>query len=218
MIRVVLADDQALVRGGFRMILESEPDIVVVGEADDGERACALAQEQNPDVVLLDVRMPVVDGIEAAARIATFADPPRVLMLTTFGLDEYVYEALRAGASGFLLKTVDPSGLVDAVRTVHAGHMLVSPEITRSLVEAFVGKPTTDGRAKLDALTPREVEVMRLVAKGLKNAEIARELYLGESTVKSHIVRILSKLHLRDRAQIVVAAYESGLVSAGAGG
>jgi len=216
MIRIVLADDQTLVRGGFRMILSAEEDMSVVGEADDGGRAIELTRQLRPDVVLLDVRMPHIDGIAAAEQILALDSAPRVLMLTTFDLDEYVYASLRIGVSGFLLKTVEPSGLVNAVRTIVAGHMLVAPEITRSLVEAFVGRPKPGGSSPLvTTLTERERDVVRLIARGLSNQEIANELYLSESTIKSHVVRVLSKLHLRDRVQVVVAAYESGLVLPG---
>jgi len=216
MIRIVLADDQTLVRGGFRMILSAEEDMTVVGEADDGGRAIELTRQLRPDVVLLDVRMPHIDGIAAAEQILALDSAPRVLMLTTFDLDEYVYASLRIGVSGFLLKTVEPSGLVDAVRTIVAGHMLVAPEITRSLVEAFVGRPKPgDSSPLVTTLTERERDVVRLIARGLSNQEIANELYLSESTIKSHVVRVLSKLHLRDRVQVVVAAYESGLVLPG---
>ena len=216
MIRIVLADDQTLVRGGFRMILSAEEDMTVVGEADDGGRAIELTRQLRPDVVLLDVRMPHIDGIAAAEQILALDSAPRVLMLTTFDLDEYVYASLRIGVSGFLLKTVEPSGLVNAVRTIVAGHMLVAPEITRSLVEAFVGRPKPGGSSPLvTTLTERERDVVRLIARGLSNQEIANELYLSESTIKSHVVRVLSKLHLRDRVQVVVAAYESGLVLPG---
>jgi len=215
MIRVALADDQELVRTGFRLILEAEPDIDVVGEAEDGERAISLAREVSPDVVLMDVRMPVLDGIEATRRVA---GQTRVLVLTTFDLDEVVFEAIRAGASGFLLKTSPADELVRAVRVVAAGDALLSPSITRRLVEAFArSSPTTDPQG-LNELTPRELDVLRLLARGLSNTEIAHELVVEPSTVKSHVASILSKLDLRDRVQAVVVAYETGLVKPGASG
>ena len=218
MIRVLVADDQALVRGGFRMILDAQPDIDVVGEAADGREAIALARELGPEVVLMDVRMPVLDGIEATRQLARSGDGPRVLMLTTFDLDEHVYDAIRAGASGFLLKDVPPAELAHAVRVVAAGETLLAPAITRRLVEEFVRRPPPGRRPEqLDQLTERELEVLQLVARGLSNAEIAQRLVLGETTIKSHITRILSKLDLRDRVQAVVLAYESGLVTPGTG-
>jgi DNA-binding NarL/FixJ family response regulator len=213
MIRVLVADDQALVRGGFRMILDAQPDIDVVGEAADGREAIRLAHECEADVVLMDVRMPGMDGIEATAELARNGGP-RVLMLTTFDLDEYVYDAIRAGASGFLLKDVPPAELAHAVRVVAAGETLLAPAITRRLVEEFVRRPPPGKRPpQLDELTERELEVLTLVARGLSNAEIAARLVLGETTVKTHVTRILSKLDLRDRVQAVVLAYESGLVT-----
>jgi DNA-binding NarL/FixJ family response regulator len=217
MIRVVIADDHALVRGGFRMILEAQPDIEVVGEAGNGLDAVKLARGQAPDVVLMDVRMPELDGIEATRRImASSPAGSRVLMLTTFDLDEYVYRAIRAGASGFLLKDVRPAELVHAVRTISCGDTLLSPAITRRLLEEFVRRPPPGERpAALSQLTERESEVLRLVARGLSNAEIAQQLFLGETTVKTHVTRVLSKLKLRDRVQAVVIAYESGLVRPG---
>ena len=216
MIRVLVADDQALVRGGFRMILEAQPDVEVVAEAADGREAVAAVAAETPDVVLMDVRMPELDGIEATRRIAAAGGSSRVLMLTTFDLDEYVYEAIRAGASGFLLKDVLPAELTHAVRAVAAGETLLSPTITRRLVEQFVSRPLPGRRpASLDRLTDRELDVLTLVAEGLSNAEIADRLVLGETTVKTHVTRILSKLDLRDRVQAVVLAYESGLVQPG---
>jgi DNA-binding NarL/FixJ family response regulator len=217
MIRVVVADDHALVRGGFQMILEAQPDIEVVGEAANGLEAVELARSLAPDVVLMDVRMPGLDGIEATRRVtAASGEGPRVLMLTTFDLDEYVYRAIRAGASGFLLKDVRPAELVHAVRVVAAGDMLLAPAITRRLLEEFVRRPPPGQRpARLGELTDRESEVLGLVARGLSNAEIAQRLFLGETTVKTHVTRILTKLHLRDRVQAVVLAYESGLVRPG---
>ena len=217
MIRVVVADDHALVRGGFQMILEAQPDIEVVGEAANGLEAVELARSLAPDVVLMDVRMPGLDGIEATRRVtAASAQGPRVLMLTTFDLDEYVYRAIRAGASGFLLKDVRPAELVHAVRVVASGDVLLAPAITRRLLEEFVRRPPPGQRpAGLGELTDRESEVLGLIARGLSNAEIAQRLFLGETTVKTHVTRILAKLHLRDRVQAVVLAYESGLVRPG---
>jgi DNA-binding NarL/FixJ family response regulator len=217
MIRVVVADDQALVRSGFRLILETQPDIEVVGEAADGREAVARAEEQWPDVVLMDIRMPGMDGLEATRRLMTTQNPPRVLMLTTFDLDEYVYDALRAGASGFLLKDVRPEQLADAVRAVAAGDTLLSPAITRRLVEQYLRRPAPGSRTPpgLAALTDRELDVLRLVARGRSNQQIAGTLFLGESTVKTHLTHLFAKLGLRDRAQAVVLAYESGLIQPG---
>jgi DNA-binding NarL/FixJ family response regulator len=217
MIRVLIADDQALVRGGFRLILDAQHDIEVVGEAQDGEDALARTRELRPDVVLMDIRMPKLDGLEAARRLLSAPDPPRVLMLTTFDLDEYVYDAMKAGASGFLLKDVRPEQLADAVRLVARGEALLSPAITRRLIEQFVRRPPPGAtpRAELAALSERELEVFRLVARGLSNAEVAAALFLSEATVKTHVTHILSKLSLRDRTQAVVLAYESGLVQPG---
>jgi DNA-binding NarL/FixJ family response regulator len=213
-IRVLLADDQALVRAGFALILNAEPDLEVCGEADDGEAAVALARELRPEVVLMDIRMPQLDGIEATRQITT-ADPAvRVLMLTTFDLDEYVVAAFRAGASGFLLKTAPRDQLVAAVRTVHAGEALLAPLSTRSLIERFTSPPAE--APALEALTSRERNVLTLLARGLSNAEIAAELVVEPSTVKTHVARVLAKLDLRDRVQAVVFAYESGLVRPGA--
>jgi DNA-binding NarL/FixJ family response regulator len=216
-IRVLIADDEALVRGGFRMILEAQADLQVVGEAADGREALARVRELSPDVVLMDVRMPAMDGLEATRRLASAAPAPKVLMLTTFDLDEYVYQAMKAGASGFLLKTAPPSELAAAVRAVAGGDVLLAPPITRRLVEQFVRRPPPgqDLPPSLGALTAREVQVLRLTARGLSNAEIAAALFLGEATVKTHINRILAKLGLRDRVQAVVLAYETGLVAPG---
>jgi DNA-binding NarL/FixJ family response regulator len=217
-IRVLIADDEALVRGGFRMILEAQDDLQVVGEAADGQQALAHVRELAPDVVLMDIRMPVMDGLEATRRLVSGDPmPPKVVMLTTFDLDEYVYEAMKAGASGFLLKTAPPSELAAAVRAVVGGEVLLAPPITRRLVEQFVRRPPPghDLPPSLRALTAREVEVLRLIAGGLSNAEIARALFLGEATVKTHLNRVLAKLGLRDRVQAVVLAYETGLVTPG---
>lgn len=217
-IRILLVDDQALVRTGFRMILETEADLEVVGEADNGLRAVSAARELAPDIVLMDIRMPEMDGIEATRRIVTpDGGGPKVLMLTTFDMDEYVYEALRAGASGFLLKDVPAPQLANGVRTVAAGDALLAPSITRRLIEEFTaGAGMTSAPPRgMDELTPRELEVFRLVARGLSNAEIAAELIVGETTVKTHVTRLLMKLGLRDRVQAVVLAYEAGIVTPG---
>jgi DNA-binding NarL/FixJ family response regulator len=212
-IRVLLADDQQLVRSGFRMILRSDPELDVVGEGADGVEAVQLARDLQPDVVLMDVRMPRMDGIEATRRVTALPEPPRVLVLTTFDLDEYVFAALRAGASGFLLKDAPEAQLLSAIRIVADGGSLFAPSVTRRLIERFadLGDPTAAPPA-LDSLTPREVEILRLLARGLSNAEIAAELVVSEHTVKTHVARVLSKLDLRDRTQAVIAAYESGLV------
>lgn len=212
-ITVLIADDQTLVRTGFRMILSVEADIEVVGEASNGMEAVALALKLKPDIVLMDVRMPEVDGIEATRRILSHGATAstKVLMLTTFDLDEYVYGALQAGASGFLLKDLAAAQVVTAIRTVTAGDALLAPSITRRLIDEFVGR--RQAVPGLDLLTPREHGVLRLVARGLSNAEIAHELSLGEATVKTHVARVLMKLGVRDRVQAVVLAYESGVVS-----
>jgi len=218
-IRVVLVDDQAMVRAGFRMILESEPDITVVGEAADGLEAIDVVARSAPHVVLMDVRMPRMDGIEATSRIAGPGDGPRVLMLTTFDLEDHVYAALRAGASGFLLKDAPAQQMIDAVRVIAAGDALLAPSVTRLLIEEVSRRPTVDASLVapgLADLTERELEVLRLIARGLSNAEIAQQLYLGEATVKTHVGRVLTKLELRDRVQAVVVAYESGLITPGA--
>jgi DNA-binding NarL/FixJ family response regulator len=216
-IRLVLADDQTLVRGAFRMMLDSEPDLEVVGEAADGREAVEQSRLRRPDVVLMDVRMPGLDGIEATRTLLSGESPPRVLMLTTFDLDEYVYDAMRAGASGFMLKNAPPEQLAVAVRTVAAGEALLAPSITRRLIEAFVQRPrVAEGKPdRLAELTARELDVLRQVARGLSNAEIAGELYLSEATVKTHVNRILRKLELRDRTQAAVLAYETGVVQPG---
>jgi DNA-binding NarL/FixJ family response regulator len=217
-LQVVIADDQSLVRAGFRMILQTDPNIRVVGEASDGEEAVRAVHRLRPDVVLMDIRMPVLDGVEATRRILAGDEPrPRVIMLTTFDLDEYVYAAMTAGASGFLLKDVSPEQLIAAVRLVAAGDALLAPSITRRLIERFA-RPTAAVRnesSEMTSLTPREREVLMLVARGYSNAELADRLVLSEATVKTHVARILSKLGLRDRVQAVVLAYEAGLVSPG---
>jgi DNA-binding NarL/FixJ family response regulator len=214
-IRVLLADDQALVRTGFRLVLENAPDMTVVGEAGDGAEAAAMALGLQPDVVLMDVRMPDVDGVEATRRICTAGTGhPRILMLTTFDLDEYVYASLRAGASGFLLKDSLAPDLLSAIRVVARGDAVVSPSVTRRLIECYVdARPTrSTPSADLDPLTEREREVLALIAGGLSNTEIAARIYVTEGTVKTHVSRVLAKLGLRDRVQAVVYAYESGLV------
>jgi len=219
-IRVLLADDQALVRAGFRVLIESAPDIAVAGEAGNGEEAVALARSERPDVVLMDIRMPVLDGIEATRRIAADGDLAgcRVLVLTTFEADEYVFEALRAGASGFLLKDVEPADLLRAIRVVAGGEALLSPSVTSRLIATFAGRPSRRrvSARELDGLTDREREVLTLVGRGKSNDEIAGELFVSPATVKTHVSRVMSKLYARDRAQLVVAAYESGLVVPGA--
>ena len=216
MIRILLADDQDLVREGLRMLLDAEDDLEVVGEAGDGKEALAEIRRLDPDVVLMDVRMPELDGIEATSRIAATGSSARVLVLTTFDLDEYVYRALRAGASGFLLKDASREQLVGAVRTVARGEALLAPAVTRRLIEDFCRGPEPGAvPERAAALSERELDVLRLLARGLSNAEIAEELVLGETTVKSHVARVLQKLGLRDRVQTVVFAYESGLVRPG---
>jgi DNA-binding NarL/FixJ family response regulator len=217
MTRVLLVDDQALVRRGFRLILELEQDIDVVGEAADGAEALRLARELEPDVVVMDIRMPGLDGIEATRRLQQAGSGTRVLILTTFDLNEYVYEAMLAGASGFLLKDVPSDQLVAAIRTVAAGDALLAPTLTRRLIEHFVHRPPPDAAAPrgLDELTERELEVLILLARGLSNSEIAAALFLGEATIKTHVGHILRKLSLRDRVQAVVYAYESGLIQPG---
>jgi DNA-binding NarL/FixJ family response regulator len=217
MIRVLLADDQGLVRAGFRMLLKAEPDLEIVGEARDGREAIDGARRLRPDVVLMDVRMPNVDGIEATRRIATGAGAPRVLVLTTFDLDDVVYEALRAGASGFLLKDAPEDQLLAAIRVVAVGGSLFAPSVTRRLIATFASRSTTGAPASLGELTPRELEVLHLLARGRSNAEIAAELVISEHTTKTHVARVLAKLDLRDRVQAVVLAYECGLVQPGGG-
>ena len=221
MIRILLVDDQALVRAGFRMILDAEPEMEVVGEASDGREAVDQVRVLRPDVVLMDIRMPELDGLEAARRIlsgASVDEAPKILMLTTFDLDEYVYEALRAGASGFLLKDTPPEQLVGAIHVIAQGEALLSPSITRRVIAEFVkgtGPKPAAQFPRLQDLTAREVEVMRLIARGLSNAEIAKELFVSETTVKTHVARVLMKLGLRDRVQVVVLAYEAGVVQPG---
>jgi DNA-binding NarL/FixJ family response regulator len=216
-IRVVVADDQGMVRSGFSTLLNAQPDIEVIGEAVNGEDAIARAAELRPDVILMDVRMPVLDGLQATRRIAASDDPPRILILTTFDLDDYVYEALRAGASGFLLKDASAGELAEAVRVVAAGDGLLAPGVTRRLIAEFarMGAPRSPARKHIKDLTDRETEVLALVARGMANGEIASYLVVAEQTVKTHVSRVLTKLGLRDRAQAVVFAYESGLVRAG---
>jgi DNA-binding NarL/FixJ family response regulator len=216
-IRVLIADDQALVRGGFRMILDAQEDIDVVGEACDGREALERARELAPDVVLMDIRMPELDGLEATRRMLSGDGTCRVLILTTFDLDEYVYAAMKAGASGFLIKDVRPEQLADAVRVVSSGEALLAPVITRRLIEQFVSRPQPSPGAprQLEELSERELEVLKLIARGCSNDEIALELFVTRATVKTHVTHILTKLRLRDRVQAVVLAYESGLVQPG---
>jgi DNA-binding NarL/FixJ family response regulator len=217
-IRVVVADDQDVVRAGFGALLDTQSDITVVGTAGDGAEALRVSREQRPDVVVMDVRMPVMDGIEATRALTAGGDgAPRVLVLTTFDLDEYVYDALRSGASGFLLKDVTAERLFDAVRVVASGDALLAPAVTRRLISEFARLQPAPPPERLDELTAREVEVLRLVAEGLSNREIAERLVVGEETVKTHVSRVLMKLRLRDRTQAVVTAYESGLVVPRAG-
>jgi len=222
MVRVLIVDDQSLVRAGFRMILEAEEDIEVVGEASDGAEALEAAAELTPEVILMDVRMPNVDGLEATRRLLDGrATGPRVLILTTFDLDEYVWEALRSGASGFLLKDTPPEQLVEAIRVVASGDALLAPAITRRVIEEFVSRPPASVRRQargVDELTARELEMLRYVARGLSNAEIAETAFVSETTVKTHVAHILSKLGLRDRVQAVVFAYEHGIVAPGESG
>jgi len=217
-IRVLLCDDQALVRGGFHMILDAREDLEVVGEAENGREAVELTRRLDPDVVLMDVRMPELDGVAATRELVGAGSRARVLILTTFDLDEYVYEAIRAGASGFLLKDVRPAELVEAIRVVAAGEALLAPSVTRRLLDRFARSlPATPEPAPPDLgeLTDREVQVLRLVANGLSNAELAGTLFVSETTVKTHVSSILRKLHLRDRVQAVIVAYEVGLVRPG---
>jgi DNA-binding NarL/FixJ family response regulator len=214
-IRVLVADDQSMVRAGFRMLLADEPDIEVVAEASDGLDAVAKAAQVNPAVILMDIRMPELDGIEATRRILAANDAARVLILTTFGLDEYVYEALCAGASGFVLKDDPAEQLISAVRIVAAGNALLSPAITKRVIRQFIRIPRPAPPKELGQLTERELEILRLIATGLSNAEIGRELFIGETTVKTHVTHILAKLGLRDRVQAVVLAFQAGLFPPG---
>lgn len=217
MIRVALADDQALVRGGFRALLDAEDDVEVVGEAADGDDAVALVRSHKPDLVLMDIRMPGLDGLEATRRIVAdeHLSATRVIVLTTFETDEYIFEALRCGASGFLLKDIEPADLLQAVRVVAGGEALLSPSVTRRLIAEFLSQPErrSPNAATLDVLTDRERQVMALVAVGRSNTDIAGQLYLSPATVKTHVNRAMTKLGARDRAQLVIAAYQSGLVS-----
>jgi DNA-binding NarL/FixJ family response regulator len=216
---VLLADDQELMRMGFRMVIDSQPDLAVVGEAGDGAEAIAAISRLEPSVALMDVRMPVMDGVEATRRLVKSGARTRIIILTTFDLDEYVYAALRAGASGFLLKDAQPAELLSAIRAVAAGEAVVAPRVTRRLLESYAhrlpvsGEPDPAARDRLEQLTARELEVLDLVAHGLSNSEIAGQFVLSEATVKTHVGRILAKLELRDRVQIVVFAYENGLIS-----
>ncbi len=215
---VLIADDQALVRAGFRMILDADPELRVVAEANDGAQAVEAARRTQPDIVLMDIRMPVMDGLEATRRIIAGNDPPRVLILTTYDLDEYVFDALGAGASGFLLKDVAPEQLVAGIQIIARGDSLLSPSVTRRLIESFVRDHprTPEPPVGFDELTAREVEILRLVARGLSNAEIAAQLVVSSATIKTHVGRVLEKLGLRDRVQAVVLAYETGIIRPGA--
>lgn len=217
MITVLIADDEALLRGAFRTMLETEEDLEVVGEAADGHEAIEEARLRKPDVVLMDVRMPGLNGIEATSRLLSRASGPRVLILTTFDLDEHVYDAMRAGASGFMLKNSPPEQLSAAIRVVASGEALLAPTVTRRLIEEFVSRPRvgSQGVPELAELTEREIEVLKLMARGLSNAEVAKQLIVSEATVRTHVNRILTKLDLRDRTQAAVLAYESGLVRPG---
>jgi DNA-binding NarL/FixJ family response regulator len=216
-VSVLIADDQALVRAGFRMILETDPGIRVVAEAGDGTQAVEASRRTSPDVVLMDIRMPVMDGLQATRQVLATPSPPRVLMLTTFDLDEYVFDALIAGASGFLLKDVEPEHLLAAIHTIARGDSLLAPSVTRRLIEAYIRDhpPTRQPAPGLDELTPRELEILRHVARGLSNAEIAQQLVLSPLTIKTHVARVLDKLNLRDRVQAVVLAYETGITRPG---
>ena len=216
MTTLILADDQPLVRSGFRTILDAQPDLTVLGEASDGAEAVTLARQTTPDVVLMDIRMPRVDGIQATRQLTELQLPSRVIVLTTFDLDEYVFDALQAGAAGFLLKDVTRDDLVHAVRVVAAGDALLAPSVTRTLIEQYVRHPQRGGRLagdEVSQLTPREQEVLVLLARGMSNSELAEALVVSEHTVKTHVASILAKLGVRDRVQAVIAAYESGLVS-----
>ncbi len=215
MITVLIVDDQAMVRAGLRLILEAEDDIIVVAEAEDGEEGVRLARQETPDVVLMDMRMPVMDGVEATRQITEQVEGTRVIVLTTFDVDEYVYGSLRSGASGFLIKNADGDQLVEAVRVIATGDALIAPSVTRRLISEFADRPELAEIKGFDDLTEREVEVLGLVANGLSNVEIGERLFVSESTVKTHVSHILTKLQVRDRVQAVVAAYESGLVTPG---
>ena len=215
MISVLLVDDQAMVRSGLRMILESEPDLVVCGEAENGSEGVRTARRERPDVVLMDVRMPEMDGIAATQAITEAVEDAKVIVLTTFDLDDYVYGALKAGASGFLLKDAPADDLIQAVRVVAQGHALIAPSVTRRLITEFAARKGVEPAQGLADLTDRETEVLALIARGMTNAEIAEELFISETTIKTHVSHILTKLGLRDRVQAVVAAYESGLITPG---
>ena len=215
-IKVLVADDQSMVRAGFRMLLAQEPDIDVVGEASNGLEAIDKATRLGPSVILMDIRMPELDGLEATRRILASDDPPRILVLTTFDLDEYVYEALQAGASGFVLKDDPPEQLIAALRTVAAGDALLSPAVTKQVIRRFAQLPRPTPPKAVEELTARELDIFRLIAEGLSNAEISERLYIGETTVKTHVTHILQKLGLRDRVQAVVLAYQTGLFEGGA--
>jgi len=217
MIRVVIADDQALVRGGFRVLVDSADDLVVVGDAANGAEAVETVHKEQPDVILMDIRMPIMDGLEATRRILSSTPATRVLVLTTFDLDEYVFAALKAGASGFLLKDTPPAALLSGIRTVAAGEALLSPSITQQLIREYVHRPDSPPLppVELEGLTDRELEVLALVARGWSNIEVAERLFITPATTKSHVSRLLMKLGARDRAQLIVMAYEVGLVSPG---
>ncbi|MCP2344615.1 MULTISPECIES: response regulator [Nonomuraea] len=215
-IRIVIADDQAMIRAGLRMILEAEPGMDVVGEAADGREAVAVARRTRPDIVLMDISMPRLDGLSATRELLDAPSPPKVITLTTFDSDENLYAALQAGTSGFLLKVSPPEQLLEAIRVVHAGDALLDPAVTSRVIASFAGRRDPTPSPRLAELTPRELEVLRLLARGITNAEIAKELFVGEATVKTHVARVLMKLDLRDRAQAVVFAYESGVVRPGA--
>ena len=216
MIRILLVDDQQLVRSGFRMMLDAEPDVMVVGEAEDGAEAVRAVKLDPPDLVLMDVQMPGMDGLEATLQITALPEPPRVLILTTFERDDYVFTALRNGASGFILKNAPPEQLLDAVRTVAAGEALLAPSVTKRIVEEFARRPAAPAAAaEVGDLTERELDVLRLLARGRSNAEIAEELFVGDATVKTHVSNVFTKLGIRDRVQAVVYAYENGVVAPG---
>ncbi|MEU0568622.1 response regulator transcription factor [Nonomuraea sp. NPDC005983] len=215
-IRIVIVDDQAMVRAGLRMVVDSAPDMEVVGEAADGREAIAVARRTRPDIVLMDITMPRLDGPSATKELLEDPAPPKVITLTTFDTDENLYAALRAGSSGFLLKVSPPEQLIEAIRVVHAGDALLDPAVTGRVIATFAAAPDPRPSPRLAELTPRELEVLRMLARGISNAEIARELFVGEATVKTHVARVLMKLGLRDRAQAVVFAYESGVVRPGA--